>query len=91
MKGNFGPALLAIKMKYKPIDSKDEYNYTLLMHCAALNLRDIGLFLLNNGADVNTLNSSLQTPIMLAVNFGHYQMFKLLYERGSDLFCEDNN
>lgn len=55
--GNYLTGLVAIKMNYKFVDTRDQYGFTMLHHAVLGNERELVLFLLNNGADVNSLDA----------------------------------
>ncbi|KAL4474135.1 hypothetical protein ABPG72_002860 [Tetrahymena utriculariae] len=71
--GNYITGLLAIKMKYKSIDSRDQYGMTLLHNAVLGNEKELVLFLLNNGADVNLQDASKRTALMMAAHGGASQ------------------
>ncbi|KAL4429775.1 hypothetical protein ABPG74_004412 [Tetrahymena malaccensis] len=71
--GNYVAGLLAIKMKYKSIDSRDQYGMTLLHNAVLGNEKELVIFLLNNGADVNLQDASQRTALMMAAHGGASQ------------------
>jgi ankyrin repeat protein len=49
--------LIALKKKYIDINQVDEDGSSLLHHTATMNQKDISIYLLDHGADINSLNS----------------------------------
>ncbi|CAI8025363.1 Serine/threonine-protein phosphatase 6 regulatory ankyrin repeat subunit C, partial [Geodia barretti] len=47
--------------------------------------------LLNSGADIQTLNRYLETPLDQASYYGHLQVVRLLTGRGSEVECRDRS
>lgn len=70
MSGNYLAGLLAIKMGYKYVDTKDQFGFTMLHNAVLNNERELVLFLLNSGADVNMQDTQQRTGLMMAAYGG---------------------
>lgn len=64
---------------------------TLLHSAARVGIMPIVAFLLEQGADVNAIDSShtLLTPILKALSHGHFEVAYLLAHNGANLKCRD--
>jgi ankyrin repeat protein len=67
------------------------YSYTQIMHTASLN--DTGLniihYLIDNGVDVNDVDSKARTALMVAAEHGCENIVKYLIEKGANVNLQD--
>ena len=71
------------------IETKDEYGRTALMQ--ASNHCEVVEFLLNNGANVNSVDSSGKTALIFSVFAGNLRTTQLLLTRGADAQLRDTS
>lgn len=77
---------IAINEKFGP------ENNTLLHVIAGFGSPDMTMFLLDNGADVNSINGANETALALAIMSNKFDTVKLLFERGAEInpgICKD--
>ena len=77
-------------MGYQSINEKDNFGFTLMHHCACTGLLDVALFLIKNGGDVTIANNLNQNCLLLTIQHGHLEMFKLFLDLGCDYHGKDN-
>ena len=73
-----------------PINSKDEYGYTLLMIAVEEENKEICQFLLAKGADVNAKDNDGYTALMIAVKEENKEICQLLMSKGADVNAKNN-
>lgn len=59
--------------------------YTPLMSAVGWNKKDLAVFLIENGANVNNVAADGMTPLMVAAGEGYLEMVKLLVMKGAKL------
>lgn len=64
-------------------DSIDQHNNTFLHIAASKSLENVVIFLLENNAEVDKQNLSLQTPLRLAITYQHAAIVKILLLRNA--------
>ncbi len=74
-----------------PINSKDEYGYTLLMIAVEEENKEICQFLLAKGADVNAKDNNGCTALMVAAGHNGKEIALLLVANGADIESKDRN
>ena len=62
------------------VNAKDKKNMLPLHHACWKGQRDAAQYLLDNGAQIAEVDSSLKTPLHWAVQFGHYETLVTLLE-----------
>ena len=62
------------------MNAKDKKNMLPLHHACWKGQRDAAQFLLENGAQIAEVDSSLKTPLHWAVQFGHYETLVTLLD-----------
>jgi hypothetical protein len=67
------------------VNSKDSKGNTPLHHAVIKGNEEIGLFLIDNGADVDAVNGSGSTPLMIAIDRSRTGIARLLIEKGADI------
>lgn len=73
------------------ISCRDVYGQTCLHHCAhAIDSTHIISFLINQGAEVDTVDNKGQSPLMTSVVAGSTSGVTTLLERGADIVLKDN-
>lgn len=82
---------LKLIVKYSQIEAFDNSGETALFHAARLNNEEIGLFLLNNKANPNFVNSKNgNTPLMDAVFYKNKEFAKSLINFGANINLKDH-
>ncbi|MEI0493051.1 ankyrin repeat domain-containing protein [Brachyspira intermedia] len=76
-------------MDYIDINTKDTYGINALMHALIFNNLESVEFLLENGADVNSIDYEYQTPLIYAVQKNNAEIVKLLISKGADINFKD--
>ena len=76
-------------MDYIDINTKDAYGINALMHALIFNNLESVEFLLENGADVNSIDYEYQTPLIYAVQKNNAEIVKLLISKGADINFKD--
>ncbi len=71
------------------LDRRDDDGRTPCFHAVLGNHRDVVVFLLDAGADVNAADRFRDTPLMLACTKGYGGLAALLLERGADPSLKD--
>ena len=71
------------------INTKDAYGINALMHALIFNNLESVEFLLENGADVNSIDYEYQTPLIYAVQKNNAEIVKLLISKGADINFKD--
>ena len=71
------------------VDVRDGYENTLL-RVACNSGFDIVKWLLDHGADVNTQNHELWTPLHSAADHGHLQIFQMLVEHNANIHIRES-
>lgn len=90
-KGNFNPALDCLRNNLMPKDFLDEDGYSVLHYAVSQDSIADLLTLLNEFRfDVNFRSQSEQTPLMIACNYGHIEIIRLLIERGAQVNVTDD-
>ena len=74
-----------------PVDIKDRFYKTALMHAAAAGQADTVKYLLKNKADPNMTDNMKWTPLHHAVSSGGLSVAKLLVEAGADIHAKTQN
>lgn len=78
--------LISVLILYKA-NINEQYgtmNYTALHYACEYGLKDIAILLMNNGANVDIINSSGLTPLLVACESCHFDIACLLIENGAD-------
>ena len=65
------------------VDERDHYDNTPLMDAAENGQLDVVKYLVDNGANVNTIDKAYRTPLMLAAEKGHLDVVKYLVDKGA--------
>ena len=63
------------------IESKDEFGNTLLNLAVQCNATKIAIFLVDEGAEVNSLNNKLNSPLHYALCHNNYKIANLLINK----------
>lgn len=74
-----------------PVDIKDRFYKTALMHAAAAGQEDTVKFLLRHQANPNMTDNMKWTPLHHAVSSGGFGVTKLLLEAGADIHAKTQN
>ena len=74
-----------------PVDIKDRFYKTALMHAAAAGQADTVKYLLKHNADPNMTDNMKWTPLHHAVSSGGLSVAKLLVEAGADIHAKTQN
>ena len=74
-----------------PVDIKDRFYKTALMHAAAAGQADTVKYLLKHKADPNMTDNMKWTPLHHAVSSGGLSVAKLLVEAGADIHAKTQN
>jgi ankyrin repeat protein len=61
----------------------EDQSRTSLNHAASYGRVQIGQYLLDRGANINTRNDLRNTPLINAVSYGHIEFARMLLERGA--------
>ena len=69
--------------KQMGVHDKNEDGLTLLHFAAYLGKKKIGEMLITDGADVNAMGGSNQTPLSIAIKRGHEDFADLLRKHGA--------
>jgi len=67
------------------INTTDKKGSTLLDAAIFWDRKDLCKVLLENGADVESLNNTCESPLRAAASGGHFELCKLLIEHGANL------
>jgi len=90
-KGNFKPYLVCFKEGFIPKDYIDPAGYHLIHYGASYNDLPMIYYLLSElNIDVDIRSASLQSPLMIAANFGLVEIIRLVLEYKADLTLRDN-
>ena len=75
------------------INTQNYKKYTLLNYSTYCDKFDISIYLISNGADVNTPDHCGDTPLhnLLIDGVFHEQLVELLLEHGADPYIKNNN
>ncbi len=73
--------LLLLNRTEEDLESKNIYGSTALIIAASKGHKDVVELLLQNGADINTTNKDLYTPLILAAANGHIEVVRLLLSK----------
>ncbi|MEI0699913.1 ankyrin repeat domain-containing protein [Brachyspira intermedia] len=76
-------------MDYIDINTKDTYGINALMHALIFNNLESVEFLLENGADLNSIDYEYQTPLMYAIQKNNAEIVKLLISKGANINFKD--
>ncbi|XP_014294505.1 putative ankyrin repeat protein RF_0381 isoform X2 [Halyomorpha halys] len=68
---------------------KNDFNWTPLHIAAEGCHRNSLVWLINNGVDVNSENSMMETPLSRSISRGHIETAIILFERGANLKHKD--
>jgi len=82
IEGNL-PLVKTLVMGYKA--QLDHIGWTPLHYACAKGQLEVALFLVANGAIVDSMSLGNTTPLMMAVQSGNEQLVKLLLDKGADL------
>jgi ankyrin repeat protein len=73
------------KFRIEDINKKSEYGSSLLHYSIEGNKFDISLFLIENGIDLNLIDSEGNTALHYIGNTQNVEIAKLILEKGADL------
>ena len=79
------PEQLQKKFRIEDINKKSEYGSSLLHYSIEGNKFDISLFLIENGIDLNLIDSEGNTALHYICNTQNIEIAKLILEKGADL------
>ncbi len=73
--------LIKARINRYNLNEKDIFGWNLLLYACSFGKLEIINHLINLGADINSINSNLDTPLILAAKNGHFFIVKLLVDK----------